>query len=97
MFNYFAVDVQVNLEQVRQQTQHVQEIDEQIRKAVQIVQDGTWEGEAELKFLDDAARLRAEIDTLHTELESFAAKLAQAASTTQEAIGQIHTIVASLP
>jgi WXG100 family type VII secretion target len=97
MFNFYAVDVQINLEQVRQHAQQVQEIDGQIRKAVQIVQDGAWEGEAELKFLEDSARLRTETETLYNELEQFAGALTQAASTTQEAIGQIHTIVASLP
>jgi WXG100 family type VII secretion target len=97
MFNFFAPDVQVNLEQVRQQMQQVQEIDEQLRKAVQMIHDGAWEGEAALKFLEDATRLRAEIETLHNALEHFAAALTQAASTTQEAIGQVHSIVASLP
>jgi WXG100 family type VII secretion target len=97
MFNFYAPDVQTNLEQVRQQAQQVQEIDGQIRKAVQVIQDGAWEGEAELKFLEDSARLRTEIETLYNDLEQFAAALTQAASTTQEAIGQIHGIVASLP
>jgi len=97
MFNFFAPDVQMNLEKVRQQIPQIQEIDGQIRKAVQVVQEGAWEGDAELKFLEDATRLRAEIEALNNELENFAAALTQAASTTQEAIGQIHGIVASLP
>jgi uncharacterized protein YukE len=97
MFNFFAPDVQMNLEQVRQQAQQVQEIDGQIRKAVLVIQNGAWEGEAEIKFLEDAAQLRAEIDALHMELESFATALTQASSTTQEAMVQIHGIIASLP
>ena len=97
MFNYFADDVRNDVQQVKQQALKVQEIDGRINLAVDVVRNGGLIGEAEVKFLDDAARLHSEIDALRVALEEFSTSLTQAAGVSDEAIAQIHAVVANLP
>jgi uncharacterized protein YukE len=97
MFNYDLPLVQESLRVVSQQAQRAQEIDAQIRAAIQVITQGNWLGESEVGFTEDAARLEASIQALHQNLANYLAHLSQASSFVQEAMSAIGGVIANLP
>lgn len=97
MFNYHLPEVQSGLQTVRDQAARAEEIDGQLKQAVQVIQQGAWLGESAQSFETDAARLEASIDELEQELARFIANLTQASGYADDASTAIRNLVASLP